>query len=85
MSNFLFHELSEKEREEINKQVKKIVNDFSKQLEKVKEKIVEENVEEEKNQRVEDDVGCNEIDREIMFDNAPDKSEDFIIAERKKW
>ena len=27
----------------------------------------------------------DKIDKKIMFDNAPNKNDDFIIAERKGW
>ena len=81
--DFLWHEVSEKEKEEIKKQAKCIINNFSKKLSKVG-KIQEPVVEREKGER-EEGMRCNEIDREIMFENAPAKNKDFIIAEKGEW
>ena len=83
--DFLFHKVTEAEKREIKKQAKNILDDFSKKLSKVDKKIKESLIEREKNERAEGEGKCNELDREIMFSNAAEKSEDFIIAERKKW
>ena len=87
--DFLWHRVSEKEKEEIKKQAKGIVDNFSKKLSKVGE-TQESVVEREKCER-EEGGECNDIDRGIMFRNAPDtqtgtsKNKDFIIAEKGKW
>ena len=100
--NFLFHKVSEKEKQEIKKQAKSILEDFSKKLSKIDKKIQEPLIEREYGEREEvrtpqaypetfpekmftkgkDD---EDFSREIMFDNAPEKSRDFIIGEKGKW
>jgi Asp-tRNA(Asn)/Glu-tRNA(Gln) amidotransferase C subunit len=82
--DFLWHEVSEKEKAEIKKQAKDIMDSFSKKLTKVG-KIKESFIERPVDEREEGKVKIAEIDREIMFENAPNKNKDFIIAEKKKW
>ena len=82
--DFLWHEVSEKEKEDIRKQAKGIMDSFSKKLSKVG-KVKESFIERDQDDREEGKEKVPEIDREIMFKNAPDKSDDFIIAEKKKW
>ena len=84
MADFLWHKVSEKEKEEIEKQAKKIVMDFSKKLESVKGKVGDFGVEREDFER-EEGKDCSEIDRKIMFENAPNKNGDFIVGEKKEW
>tara|TARA_Y100000310_G_scaffold281765_1_gene302495 strand:+ start:176 stop:424 length:249 start_codon:yes stop_codon:yes gene_type:complete len=81
--DFLFHKVSEKEKEEIKRQAKKIVDDFSKKLSKVA-KMSEPVIEREEGERQEGDK-CAEMDKKIMFENAPEKKEDFIIGEKGGW
>lgn len=83
--DFLWHRVSEKEKEEIKRQSKKIMDKFSKRLEKVKlsdKKSFEQDLEFERKEHSKNE---REIDRKIMFENAPDKNKDFIISEKKKW
>ncbi len=85
--DFLFHKVSEKEKEEIKKQAREILDSFSKKLSMVKEKLEEPIIEREKSDRDEDGKKC-EADHEfrrIFFENAPKKNKDFIIAEKGKW
>lgn len=82
--DFLFHKISEKEKKEIKKQVDSILQSFSKKLFEIKKDIGESNVEREEFER-EEGGEPSELDREVMFDNAPEKNDDFIIAEKKKW
>ena len=90
-NDFLFHEVGEKERLEIKKQAKQIMDSFSKKLSKIDKKIPESLIKREKGEREEDSGKWPEIDtlkgtsRKIMFENAPEKDADFIIAEKKKW
>ncbi len=81
--NFLWHKVSEKEKEDIKKQAKGIMDSFSKKLSKVKD-IPEPIIERKECERPEGGKPI-EMDREIMFENAPQKNKDFIIAEKKKW
>ena len=83
--NFLFHEVSENEREEIRKQAKKIIDDFSDKLSKVGKEMGEPLIERDSCEREEGNRDCEDIDRNIMFENAPEKNEDFILGERRKW
>lgn len=92
MTDFLWHKVSEKEKKEIEKQVKSIMDGFSKKLSKVDKKIKEPLIERDESEREEEKIKNCEIDRKIMFDNAPDtlgkgtsKNADFIIAEKKSW
>ena len=102
MTDFLFHEVSESEKEEIKKEAKSIMDSFSKKLEKVKDKISEPFVEREDFEREEITVSKSpaaissttnpkerdeEVEdfRRLMFENAPNKNADFIIAEKKSW
>ena len=82
--DFLFHRIDEKEKEEIKKQVNSIIESFSKKLSEIKEDTKEAVIEREECIR---DEGGNsaKLSRETMLKNAPDKNEDFIIAEKKKW
>jgi Asp-tRNA(Asn)/Glu-tRNA(Gln) amidotransferase C subunit len=97
--DFLFHEMSEKEKEDVKKQVNSIIDSFSKKLftirqrtepltsssltSQTKEKI-DANIEREKFER-DEEGNASEIKKEIMFENAPESNKDFIIAEKKKW
>lgn len=84
--DFLFHKVSEKEKEEIRKQAKKIMDDFSKQLSRIDKKIEEPLIERKEFERSEKKVKVDEsFSREIMFRNAKNKNKDFIIAEKGEW
>lgn len=84
--NFLWHEVSEKEKEEIKQQAKGIMNSFSEKLSNIDSKKFKDSfVEREEFERSENSKETNKINRKIMFENAPEKDDDFIIAERKRW
>jgi len=83
--DFLFHKVNEKERKEIKKQAKQIMDSFSKRLSKIGKKIAEPLIERAEGEREESGGKCSEIDRKIMFDNAPEKNEGFIVAEKGGW
>jgi Asp-tRNA(Asn)/Glu-tRNA(Gln) amidotransferase C subunit len=86
MTDFLFHNLSEKEKEEIRKQVDGILNSFSKKLSEIgKGEQKESFIERKECERLEGGKLDESFSREIMFRNAPDKNKDFIIGEKKKW
>ena len=90
MTDFLWHKVSEKEKEKITKQAKQIMDDFSKKLSGV-DKLKEPEIIRDVCERKEGSEESLEIDRKIMFDNAPSKNNtlkgtsDFIVAEKKKW
>lgn len=95
--DFLWHEVSEDEREEIRKQARGIMDNFSKKLSKIdSKKLKEPLIERLECEREEGEMALlsapqsaelrgNEIDRGIMFENASFKNNDFIIAEKKTW
>jgi hypothetical protein len=90
--DFLYHHLSEKDKEDIKKQVDGILVSFSKKLSEIKQDIEDKGIEREectrKEQIIEKDKKNEEVDefsRKKMFENAQNKNEDFIIAEKKKW
>lgn len=86
MSDFLFHAVSEEEKKEIKEEAKQIMERFSKKLSKVKEKISEPIIERDEFERIENKGNiCDEDFRKRFFENAPNKNEDFIIAEKKSW
>ena len=77
--------ITEKQKEEIKREVKKILDDFAFALEKVKAK----------RERIKKPIGGYRKEetgmerdrdfREKMFANAPSKEGNCIIAEKKKW
>jgi len=85
MTDFLWHAVSEKEKEDIKKQAKAIMDSFSRKLEKVSDKISEPIIERKECERSEGSGKKTEIDGKIFFDNAPDKDDNFIIGERGGW
>ncbi len=75
------------EKEEIRKEAKQILDKFAKALEKV-EKEGKEAKEAGKESGMREEREGEEPDsdfREIMFENAPRKSKDFILAEKGDW
>ena len=88
--DFLWNEVSEKEKQEIRKKAKNIMDDFSNTLKgtsnlsKVKD-VEEVLIEREKGEREEGGEGDASFSREIMFENAPEKNKDFIIGEEGGW
>jgi len=86
--SFLWRKVSEKEKEQIEKDAKKIIDSFTKQLERIeKKKIPEWSIDREKSEREEGEKAnvCDSDFRDLMFDNAPKKNKDFIIAEKGGW
>jgi len=83
--DFLFHNLSEKEREEIKKQVNSILNSFSAKLSKIDGRIEDNFIERKEFERKEGKEIDKSFSKEKMFKNAPEKNKDFIIGEKKKW
>ena len=84
--DFLFHKVSEEEKEEIKKQAKKIMDKFSEKLSNVSEEMSEPLILRKEFEREEGEGKESNSDfRERMFSNAPSKNKDFVIAEKKKW
>ncbi len=78
--------ISEKEREEIKKEAKNILDNFASALEKVG-KIKGKSFKRELGGFREEGKGekCDDDFRRRMFENAPEKEGDCIVAEKKKW
>lgn len=85
MTDFLWHKVSEKEKKDINQEAKAIMDSFSKKLGKVSDKVSESVIERDNCERQEGKGKSAEIDRKIMFDNASQKNDNFIIAEKGGW
>lgn len=91
MADFLFHKVSEKEKEDIKKQAKEIMDRFSSKLSSLGKNLKEHEVEraqcerEEQEEIEEKESSQNSGFRKAMFENAPNKSDDFIIAEKAGW
>lgn len=87
--NFLWHKVSEQERKSIKEEAKKIMDNFSKALSKIERDIPEQAVERDKFEREEGNKlkksRGNENFRKLFFENAPEKKEDCLVAEKKKW
>jgi Asp-tRNA(Asn)/Glu-tRNA(Gln) amidotransferase C subunit len=86
-NDFLFHKVSEQEKELIKREAKKIIDDFSEKLSVIKEDISEPVIERKESERKEEKTKLDRDGsfRKIMFENAPNKEADFIISEKKKW
>jgi len=77
--------MDDKEREKIGKQARELLEKFGKALESVK---LKEKKQEKKVGGFREEGSGNAGDREfrrIMFENAPAKEGDNIIAEKKSW
>ncbi len=83
--DFLWKKISEKEKEEIKEQAKKIMNGFSLKISKINLPNVEQKDDTRLGEREESEHQISEMSREIIFENAPAKNKDFIIAEKKTW
>ncbi len=95
MSDFLFHNVSEEEKGEIKAEAKNIMDSFSKKLAKVEKNIPEPLIERDDFEREERNSSDNVLDliertksfdfKKRIFENAPNKDGDFIVAEKKSW
>jgi hypothetical protein len=80
----LWHEVSDKEKEEIRGEAKKLLDNFASKLGKVKSK--DEHFENYEGSRGEGDGWKTDSEfRDLMLLNAPFVDEDFIVAEKGKW
>ena len=77
--------ISDIKKEEIKKEAKFLLYRFSKQLEKVKLKTKKIKSEDEGTREESSDTHQNPDFKLRMFQNAPNKSQDFILAEKKRW
>ena len=83
-NTFTWHEVSEKEREQIRKDSKKLLNEFAGKLSQIK--APEGHFENGSGLRDEGDGWNSDSDfMNIMFANAPFVEKDSIIAEKGGW
>ncbi|MCK5321630.1 hypothetical protein KAJ38_03555 [Candidatus Pacearchaeota archaeon] len=84
VESFTWHEVGEKENEEIRKDAKKLLNEFASKLSKIK--ASDEHFENGDGIREEGDGWDTDSGfRDLMFLNAPFVEEDSIVAERGGW
>ncbi len=77
--------INESEREKIKKEAREILDNFSRALSKVKIKEKKEKKELGGFREEREGMLGDKDFRKRMFENAPNKNEDFLIAEKKKW
>ena len=85
--NFLWHEVSEKEKEEIRANAKKMLESFSKKLTSIKG--IEEHFESSESKDGQREEGkpwqtAPEF-RDLFFLNAPFVEDEFIVSEKGGW
>lgn len=84
MTNFTWHEVSEKEKEQIRKDSKKLLNEFASKLDKIKAK--EGHFQNESGTREEGDGWkTDEEFKSTILSNAPFAEDGFIVAEKGGW
>lgn len=77
--------MEQKEIDQLKEETKNLLEQFSKALAEVKSDK-EWNVERDEDRRKEEEgSACDLTFRKIMLENAPNKTDDFIIAEKKSW
>ncbi len=86
MSDFLFHKVSDEEKEKIKRQAKEILDKFSEKLSAVDKKTADVSIERAVSERAEGGGKNPDEDfRKRVLENAPNKSDDFILGEKKSW
>ena len=82
--DFTWHEVSEKEKEQIRKDSKKLLNEFASKLDKIKAK--EGHFTNGKGSREEGDGWITDGEfKGTMLSNAPFVEDDAIVAEKGAW
>jgi len=77
--------IEESKKEEIREEARRILHNFAQKLEKVKLKEKRANKGAAGYRDEGEGLRTDEDFKKIMFENAPEKDEDCIIAEKKKW
>jgi len=84
--DYLWRKVSKEEGEKIKKEAKLILDKFSKSLEKVEKEIKEaKGVQRDIQLREESKVKQDKEFKKAFFKNAPNKEDDFIMAEKGAW
>jgi hypothetical protein len=82
--DFTWHEVTEKEKEEIKRDSKKLLNEFASKLSKIK--APEGHFENETGSRDEGDGWTTDEEfKSTMLSNAPFVEDDAIVAEKGAW
>jgi len=82
--SYLWHKVSEKEKEEIKRNAKKILDEFAAKLEKIK--VDEELYESGEGVREEGELWLTDKEfRDITFANANLVEDESIVAEKGAW
>ncbi len=82
--SFIWHKVSEQEKQEIKKQAKYLMDNFGKKLEKIK--IKEEYFEDGEGLREECKGWNTDRDfRDALFCNAPFVEDEQLVAEKGEW
>ena len=83
-NNSLWHEVSEKEKEQIRKDAKKLLNEFASKLSKIK--APEGHFQNETGTRIEGNGWETDPEfKSTMLSNAPFVEDDAIVAEKGAW
>lgn len=77
--------MNEKEMESVREEAKEILAKFSKELGKVKLTQRKRVVNDSGYRKEGSGMNADEDFRKIMFENAPEKDGDYLIAEKKEW
>lgn len=81
---YVWHPVTEEEKEEIKKNAKHLLDEFSSKISKIENS--ESQTENKENLRIEGNgSGTNSNFQEIMLDNAPLVEDGLIIAETGAW
>jgi predicted Asp-tRNA(Asn)/Glu-tRNA(Gln) amidotransferase subunit C len=80
MSNLYFN----MDKKKVEKEAKQMLDNFAKALSKVKTKEEDYHVDRDKSERVEGGDSCEGFKSKLLG-NAPEKDDDFIIAEKGAW
>lgn len=82
--NFIWHEVSEKEKEKIRKDSRKLMDDFGSKLKSIK--TSDKHFENQGGTREEGDPWKTDSEfRDLFLLNAPFADEDFVFAEKGGW
>jgi len=85
--SFIWHKVSNKEKEQIKRQAKSIMDNFARALDKVKlpkEIAVVERQQDIRQER--EGEACTDKDfRKLIFKNAPKKQGNHFVAEKGGW
>ncbi len=77
--------MEEKQKEAIRKEARALLDKFAKRLDTIKVPSKKEELKGDGTRAEGEGLGCDEDFRERLFENAPSKDEDCIIAEKASW